>query len=53
MWPHLEETYGKTEAQKWFYRWKVFHMACAELFAYESGDTWEVCHYLFEKPVQR
>ena len=50
MWADLESTYGESEAWKWFYRWQVFYMACAELFAYEGGDTWGVCHYLFEKP---
>lgn len=49
IWPHLEATYGKGDVAKWFYRWQVFYLACAELFAYEGGDTWGVCHYLFEK----
>lgn len=49
MWPHLEATYGKEQAQKWFYRWQVFYMACAELFAWEGGEVWGVAHYLFEK----
>jgi cyclopropane fatty-acyl-phospholipid synthase-like methyltransferase len=53
IWPHLEETYGKEETTKWFYRWQVFYMACAELFAYEAGDTWGVSHYLFEKTVKQ
>ena len=49
--PHLEETYGEGyEATKWFYRWQVFYLACAELFAFEGGDTWGVAHYLFGKP---
>jgi len=53
IWPHLQETYGKEETAKWYYRWQIFYMACAELFAWEGGDTWGVSHYLFEKPVER
>lgn len=49
MWPHLVETYGD-QAGTWWNRWQIFYMACSELFAYEGGDTWGVCHYLFEKP---
>jgi len=52
LWPHLVETYGESEAQRWFYRWQVFYMACAELFDFGGGDTWGVCHYLFEKPAR-
>jgi cyclopropane fatty-acyl-phospholipid synthase-like methyltransferase len=48
-WRGLEETYGKDKAGMWFYRWQIFYMACAELFAYQGGDTWGVAHYLFEK----
>ena len=50
IWPHLTETYGEKNTAKWYYRWQIFYMACAELFAYEGGDTWGVTHYLFEKP---
>ncbi|KAK3715395.1 hypothetical protein LTR37_007123 [Vermiconidia calcicola] len=50
MWPHLESTYGKDQTWKWFYRWQVFYLACAELFAYNGGEEWGVCHYLFVKP---
>ncbi|CAO1604035.1 hypothetical protein XANCAGTX0491_007604 [Xanthoria calcicola] len=49
IWPHLEATYGKEQASKWFQRWKIFYMACAELFAFNGGDTWGVSHYLFVK----
>ncbi|RKF63312.1 coclaurine N-methyltransferase [Erysiphe neolycopersici] len=50
IWPHLSETYGEKDVAKWYNRWQIFYMACAELFAYEGGDTWGVSHYLFEKP---
>ncbi|MCJ1368350.1 hypothetical protein MMC16_007492 [Acarospora aff. strigata] len=50
VWPHLNETYGKDDAARWYYRWQIFYMACAELFAFEGGDTWGVSHYLFQKP---
>jgi len=50
IWPHLVETYGAEGVSKWFYRWQVFYLACAELFAWDGGDEWGVCHYLFEKP---
>ncbi|QDS69974.1 hypothetical protein FKW77_002955 [Venturia effusa] len=52
IWPHLEQTYGKDKAEVFFYRWQIFYMACAELFAYEGGDTWGVAHYLFEKKAE-
>jgi cation-transporting P-type ATPase 13A2 len=45
----LTETYGEKDTAMWYYRWQIFYMACAELFAYEGGDTWGVSHYLFEK----
>nr|POE65150.1 (s)-coclaurine n-methyltransferase [Quercus suber] len=53
IWPHLIETYGEQDVWRWFYRWQVFYLACAELFAYGGGETWGVCHYLFEKPQGR
>lgn len=51
IWPHLKATYGEDNAGTWYQRWQIFYMACAELFAYECGDTWGVSHYLFEKKI--
>jgi len=47
--PILETTYGRENAVKWWVYWRLFYMACAELFNYNKGNEWMVCHYLFEK----
>lgn len=49
LFPVFEEHYGKAEALVWFERWRMFHMACSELFGYDDGDQWYVTHYLFGK----
>lgn len=38
------------DAQIWFQRWRIFWMACAELFGYRRGNEWLVGHYRFVKP---
>jgi cyclopropane-fatty-acyl-phospholipid synthase len=45
--PLFKETYGE-DAAVWFERWRVFFIACEELFNYNEGNEWGVSHYLFQ-----
>ncbi len=45
----LKECYGKKEAALWARRWRIFYMACSELFAYNDCKEWLVMHYRFCK----
>lgn len=47
--PTLKEIYGAEQALKWWVYWRLFYMSCAELFGYNQGNEWMVCHYLFKK----
>jgi len=46
----LKQTYGENNAEQWRNRWRIFYMACAELFGYRNGQEWWVTHYQFERP---
>jgi cyclopropane-fatty-acyl-phospholipid synthase len=43
----LVQAYGKEAATLWNQRWRMFWMACAELFGYDDGREWLVGHYRF------
>lgn len=45
---HFLNTYGK-DSILWVQRWRIFYLACSELFAYNGGKEWPVMHYLFAK----
>jgi cyclopropane-fatty-acyl-phospholipid synthase len=42
----LEDTYGAGRGERWYRRWRVFNLACAELFAFDGGRAWHVSHHL-------
>jgi cyclopropane-fatty-acyl-phospholipid synthase len=47
--PILMRTYGESEMRRWWVYWRVFFMACAELWGYARGREWMVSHYVFTK----
>ncbi len=47
--PVMAGTYGEKMAGIWFQRWRIFFMACSELFAASRGEQWLVGHYLMRK----
>lgn len=44
--PILSATYGK-EVRRWWVYWRLFFLACEELFNFKNGEEWIVSHYLF------
>jgi len=42
--PILAEVYGEEHAPLWFQRWRLFFLACAELFGFRDGNEWFVTH---------
>lgn len=45
----IASVYGEAEASRWLQRWRIFFMACAELFGYAGGREWQVHHYRFRR----
>jgi cyclopropane-fatty-acyl-phospholipid synthase len=43
--PVFRATYGE-DAERWFARWRMFFMACSELFRFHDGNEWFVAHTL-------
>lgn len=45
----LEDTGSPVGGARAIQRWRLFLLACAEMFAYDRGNEWGVGHYLFAK----
>lgn len=41
--------YGADSYRRWHMYWRVFFMACSEVFGFASGQEWGVSHYRFRK----
>ena len=44
----MSEIYGE-HSDVWLQRWRMFFMACEELFAFDQGNEWLVAHYRFQR----
>lgn len=47
----LAASYGSREVARWWVYWRVFFLACAELWGFREGQEWLVSHYLFARPA--
>lgn len=44
----MSAAYGE-DSERWQQRWRMFFMACEELFAFDDGNAWMVAHYRFQR----
>ncbi len=49
--PLFATTYGDAQAVKWWSYWRMFYLACEELWRFRDGEEWHVSHYLFRRPA--
>ena len=50
--PLLADVYGSDQASLWFQRWRIFFMACSEVWNHDGGREWIVSHYRMKKPAR-
>lgn len=48
----LAEIYGQGNERLWLQRWRIFCLACAELFDFNDGNEWWVSHVLMSRGGQ-
>ena len=46
--PILVAAYGGA-ARRWYHRWRLFFLACEELFGFAGGEEWHDAHFRFRK----
>lgn len=47
--PIFAATYGADQVTRFLSYWRIFFMACAEVWGYRGGSEWLVSHYRFQK----
>jgi len=50
--PIMRSVYGVDMAEVWLQRWRIFFMACAELWGFDQGREWLISHYRLCKRYQ-
>ena len=45
----FERSNSSSVAKRKFHFWRLFYIACAEIFGYDNGNEWVVSHHLFKK----
>jgi cyclopropane-fatty-acyl-phospholipid synthase len=52
-WTSFRDCYGPEEATRGLDRWRLFFLACAELWGFRRGREWLVSHYRLRRRGKR